>query len=146
MGEIEVWIVGRDPLPEVKRLNGNGVNVTGQVKDVLPYYKRTTVCIVPLRAGGGTRLKILEAMALGRPVISTTIGCEGLDVEDGQHLLIADTPKKFAEKTVRLLTDRTLHHKIRTNARQLVETRYDWDSIAGQLMHIYEEIQNTSEE
>ena len=93
---VELWIVGKEPLPEVLRLNSDGVHVTGQVEDVIPYYKQSAVCVVPLRSGGGTRLKILEAMALGRPVVSTTIGCEGLEVVDGQHLLIADKPANFA--------------------------------------------------
>lgn len=137
---VEMWIVGSDPSPEVMQLNGNGVHVTGRVDDVRPYYGRITVCVVPLRAGGGTRLKILEAMALGRPVVSTTIGCEGLEVADGEHLLIADSPERFAEQTVCLLTDRALYERIATNARQLVVTRYDWDVIAGQLMQICTEV------
>jgi sugar transferase (PEP-CTERM/EpsH1 system associated) len=142
IGEVEMWIVGSKPPPELRQLDGNGVNVTGQVDDVMPYYSRSAVCVIPLRAGGGTRLKILEAMALGRPVVSTSIGCEGLDVVAGEHLLIADTAKEFAKKTVRLLTDRTLHRNITKNARQLVKTQYDWDAIAGQLMKVYREIQN----
>ena len=68
IGTAELWIVGRDPRSEVLQLDGNGVHVTGRVDDVMPYYRRSAVCVVPLRAGGGTRLKILEAMALGRPV------------------------------------------------------------------------------
>ena len=143
VSEIEIWIVGRDPVHEVMQLDGNGVHVTGRVADVLPYYRKSSVCVVPLRAGGGTRLKILEAMALGRPVVSTSIGCEGLDVDDGEHLLIADSSEQFAEKTVRLLTDKTLYEHITTNARKLVVSRYDWDGIAEQLMQIYTEVTET---
>ena len=139
IGNVETWIVGREPPPEVMRLQGDGVHITGWVDDVVPYYRRAAVCVVPLRAGGGTRLKILEAMALGRAVVSTTVGCEGLDVVDGEHLLIADSPEQFAEKTVRLLTDGALYQAIATNARQLVVTRYDWDAIARQLMQVYAE-------
>lgn len=137
---IEVWIVGINPRPEVKQLDGDGVHVTGRVDDVRPYYRRSTVCVVPLRAGGGTRLKIVEAMALGRPVVSTSIGCEGLDVVDGEHLFIADSPEEFAEKTVRLLTDEGLRKRITTKARRLVLNRYDWDVIAKGLMQIYAEM------
>lgn len=137
---VEMWIVGRNPRPEVLQLDGDGVHITGQVGEVLPYYQRSAVCVVPLRAGGGTRLKILEAMALGRPVVSTTIGCEGLDVVDGEHLMVADDPEQFAEKTVRLLTDRGLYQDITANGRQLVETHYDWDIISGQLMDMYAEM------
>jgi sugar transferase (PEP-CTERM/EpsH1 system associated) len=139
LSEVEVWIVGISPPPEVIRLSGDGVHVTGRVEDVVPYYRRSTVSVVPLRAGGGTRLKILEAMALGRPVVSTSIGCEGLDVVDGQHLLIADDPERFAEKTVRLLKDRALYQRIVAEARQLAVTRYDWDVIARQLLDVYSE-------
>ncbi len=137
IGAVDLWIVGRDPLPEVLRLDGDGVHVTGQVDDVIPYYRRSAVCVVPLRAGGGTRLKILEALALGRPVVSTTLGCEGLELVDGEHLLIADSPERFAEKTVRLLADRQLRRHISSNGRHLAESRYDWDKIAMRLMEIY---------
>jgi polysaccharide biosynthesis protein PslH len=137
IGTAELWIVGRDPRLEVLDLSSSNVHVTGQVDYVIPYYRQSPVCIVPLRAGGGTRLKILEAMALGRPVVSTTIGCEGLDVVDGEHILIADTPRKFAEKTVRLFHDPQLYRSIAANGRKLVEARYDWDKIAEQLMEVY---------
>ena len=137
---LDFWIVGADPHPSVLRLEGDGVHVTGRVADVIPYYEQSAVCVVPLRAGGGTRLKILEAMALGRPVVSTSIGCEGLDVVDGQHLFIADTPGEFAEKTVRLLRDRELYRHIATNGRRLVETRYGWDSIGDRLMDVYQDV------
>jgi len=140
LSEVEVWIVGISPPPEVVRLSGDGVHVTGRVEDVVSCYRQSTVSVVPLRAGGGTRLKILEAMALGRPVVSTSIGCEGLDVVDGKHLLIADDPERFAEKTVRLLKDRALYQRIVADARQLAVTRYDWDVIAGQLLDVYSEM------
>ncbi len=137
---VQVWIVGRRPTPEVTALNSDDVHVTGYVEDVRPYYSRSTACIVPLRAGGGTRLKILEAMALGRPVVSTPIGCEGLDVIDGQHLLISADSEQFAEKTARLLTDPQLYQRISTRGRQLVEDRYDWDRVAGHLLEVYAEL------
>jgi polysaccharide biosynthesis protein PslH len=135
--EVETWIVGADPPPEVTALAGRDIRVTGRVADVTPYYQKSLVSIVPLRAGSGTRLKILEAMALGRPVVSTTIGCAGLDVVDGEHLLIADTAAEFAEATTRLLADRSLREQIAANARDLVVQRYDWDGIAEHLMRIH---------
>ena len=137
---IELWVVGGDPGSEVLELDGSSVHVTGRVEDVVPYYQQIRVCVVPLRAGGGTRLKILEAMALGRPVVSTTIGCEGLDVVDGEHLLIADTPEQFADKILRLLRDRQLHQHISANGRALVEAKYGWDKIAERLMDVYQEL------
>jgi glycosyltransferase involved in cell wall biosynthesis len=79
-------------------------------------------------------------MALGRPVVSTTLGCEGLDVVDGEHLLIADTPEQFAEKTLCLLRDGQLYQDIVANGRKLVEARYSWDQIAERLMDVYEKM------
>jgi polysaccharide biosynthesis protein PslH len=137
---VNLWIVGRNPRPEVLNLKSYNVHVTGRVVDVIPYYQLSAVSVVPLRAGGGTRLKILESMALGRPVVSTTIGCEGLDVVDGKHLLIADDPRLFAEKTVRLLGNPQLYKELAINGRQLVEALYDWDKIADDLMEIYREL------
>jgi len=141
----EFWIVGRSPRPEVLELDGDGVHVTGQVEGVIPYYQQSTICVVPLRAGGGTRLKILEAMALGRPVVSTTIGCEGLEVVDGQNILIADTPEQFTEKVMRLFNDKELYRSISTNGRRLVETSYGWDKISERLMEVYKEMLSRSE-
>ena len=136
----ELWVVGRDPSPEVLALANDNIHVTGRVEKVLPYYQKTSICVVSLRAGGGTRLKILEAMALGRPVVSTTIGCEGLEVVDEKNILIADTPAEFAEKTSRLLRDKELYQHLATNGRKLVETHYSWDPIADRLMKLYEEM------
>jgi len=136
---VELWIVGRDTSPEVLELNNANVHVTGRVDDVIPYYQKSSICVVPLRAGGGTRLKILEAMALGRPVISTTIGCEGLEIVDNENILIANTPADFAEKTIHLLRDRELYQRISQNGRILVETRYSWDPISDRLMELYNE-------
>jgi polysaccharide biosynthesis protein PslH len=134
-------IVGTSPVPEIQALAADpAVEVTGQVEDIVPYYRRACLSTVSLRAGGGTRLKILESMALGRPVVSTTIGCEGLDVVEGEHLLIADSPEQFAEKTVRLLTDQRLRQYISTRARKLVETYYDWNEVAERLMRVYGEM------
>lgn len=138
-GRLDVWIIGANPAPRVARLVGDGVRVTGKVEDVIPYYQQCAVAVVPLRAGSGTRLKILEAMALGRPVVSTTIGCEGLDVVNEEHLLIANEPREFAAQVRRLLTDTTLYTRLVTNGRRLVETKYDWDAIADRLLAIYAE-------
>lgn len=137
---VELWIVGQNPPHEVRQLEGDHVHVTGRVDDVLPYYEQASVCVVPLRAGSGTRLKILEAMALGRPTVSTSIGAEGLDVIHGQHLMLADGPEQFAATTLCLLEDRDLQERLARNARQLVTSRYDWDIAAKQLMRVYEEV------
>jgi glycosyltransferase involved in cell wall biosynthesis len=138
-GPVEMWIVGTDPPPEVRQLAGDGVHVTGRVNDVQPFYQRSSVCVVPLRAGSGTRLKILEAMALGRPVVSTPVGCEGLEASDGEHIHVAHGPDEFALKTVQLLTDEGLRRSTVESAREMVVARYDWDVIADKLGQVYEE-------
>ena len=115
------------------------VHLSGYVDDIRPVVGGAAACVVPLRQGGGTRLKILEAMALGTPVVSTTKGAEGLEVTDGQHLLIADAPEAFAAATVRLLRDGPLRQRLAANARRLVEERYDWAAIGQRFVRLVEE-------
>jgi glycosyltransferase involved in cell wall biosynthesis len=131
-------LVGRGPNAELQaQHNGRDVIVTGKVADVLGYYREAAVAIVPLRSGGGTRLKILEAMAAGAPVVSTTVGAEGLDVNDGRDILIADEPQAFAAAVLRLLSDLPQRRTLQEAARRLVETRYDWALIGQQQDHVY---------
>jgi len=132
-------IVGQSPTETVRTLASDDVIVTGYVESVIPYYQQALVSIVPLRAGGGTRLKILESMAMGRPVVSTTLGCEGLAVTHGENILVADDPADFATQTIRLLSDAELRRRLVVNGRWLVETTYDWQVIAQQLLQIYGE-------
>ena len=102
-----------------------GVHVHGYVADAEPFWKHATVLAVPLLSGGGMRVKILEAMARGVPVVSTTIGCEGLAVRDAEHLLIADSPVAFSEACAKVLRDKELAARLAYNARQLILERYD---------------------
>ena len=97
-----------------------GVNLHGYVADANPFWIHSGVLAVPLLSGGGVRVKILEAMAMGLPIVSTTVGCEGLEVKDGVHLLIADTPKDFARACASVLQDKELARKLAQNARQLM--------------------------
>lgn len=125
-------IVGKEPPREIRRLGlSPGVTVAGDVSDVRPYYRRAGVAVIPLRFGGGSRLKILESMALGTPVVSTGIGCEGLDVENGRHLLVADRPDDFAACVDRLFTDVDLWEGLARAGRCLVVQSYDWRGIAA---------------
>ena len=127
-------IVGRTPTPAVKKLaEEHGVTVTGRVDDVRPYMKEAAVYIVPLRIGGGTRLKIFEAMAMGKAVVSTTVGAEGLPVTDGEHVRLADEPAAFARAVVHLMRDLDERRRIEAAARALVVARYDWSAVAGEL-------------
>ncbi|NLD44975.1 MAG: glycosyltransferase [Chloroflexi bacterium] len=114
------------------------VRLTGYVDDIRPVVAGSRVCVVPLREGGGTRLKILEAMALGTPVVSTAKGAEGLDVVGGEHLLLADDAEQFAALTVTLLRDGALRERLTANARRLVEQRYDWRAIGEGFVGIVE--------
>jgi sugar transferase (PEP-CTERM/EpsH1 system associated) len=132
--ETTFTIVGRAPTPAVTRLAATpGVTVTGRVDDVRPYLREAAVYVVPLRIGGGTRLKIFEAMAMGKAVVSTTVGAEGLPVDDGVHLLLADEPQVFARSVVRLLRRLDRRRALEAAARQLVVDRYDWSAVAGEL-------------
>lgn len=131
-------VVGRKPDTRVLVLErSDSVQVCWDAPEVRPWYERSAVSVVPLRSGGGTRLKILESMAFGVPVVSTSIGCEGLDVTDGEDILIADTAEEFANAACRLLEDKGLRAMVAANARALVERRYGWDAIAPKLLDVY---------
>jgi glycosyltransferase involved in cell wall biosynthesis len=107
------------------------VIITGRVEDVRPYMEQAAAYVVPLRVGGGTRLKIYEAMAMEQPIISTTIGAEGLPVQHDAHLLLADTPHDFAAAVVRVLTDEPLARALGARAAQLVRAEFGWEKAAG---------------
>lgn len=139
-------LVGRGPNPELKaQHNGQDIFVTGKVPDVLGFYREAGVAVVPLRSGGGTRLKILEAMAAGAAVVSTTVGCEGLDVNDGQDILIEDEPRPFADAVLHLLGDVAGRRALQQAARRLVENRYDWALIGQQQDRVYTKVLRTHE-
>jgi glycosyltransferase involved in cell wall biosynthesis len=121
-------IVGRNPHPRVKQLASQHVQVTGTVSSVSEYLRDATLVIVPLRIGGGTRLKIFEAMAMGKALISTSIGAEGLDVQSGRDLILADDPFSFAEAILSLLRDGVLRQKYEQAAAKLA-VQYDWANV-----------------
>lgn len=129
---VTVSIIGRSPTSAVQQLANQfpGVEVTGRVDDVRPHVRRGDVYIVPLRIGGGTRLKIFEAMAMGKAIVSTTVGAEGLPVTPGVDIAIADDPQRFADAVVRLIRDSGARDALETRARKLVVERYDWSRVA----------------
>ncbi|HOC41999.1 MAG TPA: glycosyltransferase [Thermoanaerobaculales bacterium] len=135
-------VAGARPPQRVLELDGrDGIEVAGEVPDLAPLYQHHRLLAVPLRAGSGTRLKILEAMACGLPVVSTTIGAEGIEGRPGEHLVVADDPSLFAEAIVRLLTDRDgAAARLAEKGRALVLERYDWDRIAGRLVEAIAEL------
>lgn len=133
--------VGKYQEGQISGLRGHNLNFLGYVEDFRPLLANS-VFVVPLRIGGGTRLKILEAMAAGCPVVSTSIGAEGIEVVDGQHLLIADSPTDFAEAIQRLVSDRGLRERIRRGARKLIEEKYGWEEIVAKQENLYRELIN----
>ena len=131
-------IVGANPTAAVRALaQVPGITVTGTVPDVLPYYSQATAAIVPLRTGGGTRLKILEAMAAGVPVVSSPLGAEGLAVTDGKEILLVDEIRHWATKLVELAASRPLAERLRAAGLELVQSRYDWNMLGETLSRTY---------
>jgi len=133
-----LWVVGRNADRRILALakEDPGVRVTGRVDDIRPYIARGAVYVVPLRVGSGTRLKIFEAMAMGRAVVSTTIGAEGLPVTNGVDIVLADEPQSFADAVCRLMDSREERNRIGNAARKLVEEKYSWESVAEQVQNI----------
>ncbi len=137
---LEFAIVGRSPGREIRMLASDRIRVTGTVDDVRPYYAKALAVVAPLRVGAGTRLKILEAMALGVPVISTTLGAEGIEVEDGQNILLADSEEQMIHALERLTNGSAFRQHLTRAARNLVAKRYDWSSIGNQLYETHSEL------
>ena len=139
--DLQVLIVGHQPPPAIQALAElPGVTVTGSVDDVRPYMARSWLLAVPLRLGGGTRLKIAEAMAAGLPVVSTTVGAQGLNVTHDQDLLLADTPAAFVTTTLRLLNDDSLQRRLGEAGRKLVESSYSWQALGQQFATLCAEV------
>jgi len=137
--ELILTIVGKDPAPEVRELAKiRGIEVTGTVDDVRPFYREAIAAVVPLNVGGGSRLKILEAMAAGVPVVSTTLGAEGLEVQDDENILIADTSEQLVEAILIVIEDEARRHHLSAAGRALVSSRYDWSSLGTALFQVYE--------
>jgi sugar transferase (PEP-CTERM/EpsH1 system associated) len=131
--------IGRNPSQRLLELAGpeRGIEFTGRVEDLRPHVQAARVFVVPLLSGSGTRLKILEAMAMGVPVVSTTIGAEGIDGADGEHFRIADGPEAFAQAVLELIGDTQLALRIRARARQLVERSFSWQEAGRRMLAAY---------
>ena len=114
------------------------MHVPGYVDDVRPYFQKATVFVCPITDGGGTRLKILDALAMGMPVVSTTFAASGLALQNGRHLLMADTSDKFIETTLRLLSDQSLRRDLARAAVDVVKQSYSWETIGRSLSRSYE--------
>ena len=132
-----LYVVGKDPGREIHARASERVTVTGFVDDVRPYMARGEVFIIPLHIGGGIRGKALEAMAMRLPIVTTTIGCEGIHLKDGYSALFADEPRDFAAAVVSLLRDGALRDRITANASATVRELYDWDAKGEALDALY---------
>lgn len=132
-------IVGRNPHPRVQKLADDSIEVTGTVASVIEHYREATINIVPLRVGGGTRLKIYEAMAMGKATVSTAVGAEGLDVNDGADIMIAQSSEKFASSMIRLLKNEGFRRRIEKGAAAQA-ARYDWSVITERFEDVLERV------
>lgn len=132
-------VVGSKPPPQIKRLTSSrsGMLVTGYVADLQPLLDQSAVLVVPVHSGSGMRVKILEGFARGIPIVSTTIGVEGINARHGEHLLVADAPDDFADAVISLLRDRVLATRLAVAGRKLVEERYDWRRALASLDDVY---------
>ena len=136
--DVTFTVVGRNPYPSLIEVSQRDKNiiVTGRVDDVRPYLERASVYVVPIRIGGGTRLKIYEAMAMEKPVVSTTIGAEGLPLTDGEQLLLADTPKAFSDAVVKLLLSPEFAQTLGRRAAATVRQQFGWEEVASRFAEL----------
>lgn len=143
--DVTLTVVGRNPSSHLRRIVEEfpEIKILGRVDDVRPYMSQASVYIIPLRIGGGTRIKVYEAMAMGKAIVSTRVGTEGLPLEDGKHVLLADQPQEFAESVIRLLRDPIARNKLERSARKFVETHGGWNEAVQQFAEICLEVVNS---
>ncbi len=138
--DVRVVSVGRAREAEIKEYRRAGIELTGYVDDIRPWIQGARCVVVPLRAGGGSRLKILDAWAMGRPVVTTSIGCEGLNALDGANSLVRDDPESFADAVLRVLEEPDLEKRLSTGGRSMVVDSYSWDAIGQRMITTYESL------
>ena len=134
-------IIGKNPPSDFARVaskSPEAITVTGYVPDLTPFLERATVVVIPVLAGGGMRVRILEALSRAQPVVTTSIGLEGIEAKPGEDVLVADTPDGFAAAVVQVLNDRHLQERLSSNGRRLAVTRYDWQVVLKQLDTVYQ--------
>lgn len=144
--EATFCIAGKSPPPEIQSIadSDESVTATGMVDDMRDYYNKAAVVVVPLRVGGGTRLKILEGMAMSKAIISTSVGAEGIDHTDGKDILLKDTPEDFSDAVVNVMNDAALRQKLESGGRDLVEAKYDWRAVTDKLSDVFDQAVNKS--
>src|SRR5439155_8441529 len=127
--EAHLLVVGANPPRRTRLRATRQVTIVGRVPSVEPYFRQASAFVVPMRCGGGTRVKVLEAMLHGVPIVSTSLGCEGLAVRDGESVLFADTPETFAASVLRVCDDAALARRLAAGGAALVRAEYDWRRI-----------------
>jgi glycosyltransferase involved in cell wall biosynthesis len=137
---VTLTVVGPGTPAELQRVAGPGITVTGLVPDIRPYLAEASCVVAPIRMGGGTRLKVVEALAMGKAMVSTSVGCEGIEVEEGRHLLVADSPSRFADAVCSVLSDPLLAARLGAAARAVAVEKYGWAEGAAQLRALYDEL------
>lgn len=133
---VRFYIVGKNPPPQISAYANDAITVTGMVADVRPYLESAKVVVVPLLSGGGTRLKILEAMAMGKAIVSTSLGSEGIPAQHNKHILLADEPEEFAQEVCMLLKDERRRRSLGDEACNFVKTGYDWNVIGTRIVDV----------
>ena len=139
--QVKLTIIGKHPPKDFQKLAADetsGIVTTGFVPDLDPYFAESAVSVVPVRAGGGMRVRILEMFARAAPVVTTTVGIEGIDASFGEDVLVADYPEDFARSVINLLQDKELQQKLAINGRRLVVSKYDWQVVLGELDKVYQ--------
>jgi polysaccharide biosynthesis protein PslH len=138
--DVKLIVIGKNPpddFIQIAARDPNAVEITGYVTELAPYFDNASVVVVPVRAGGGMRVRILEAFSRAMPVVTTSVGLEGIEAVPGKDVLVEDSPAAFAEAVIRLLQDKALRDSLAENGRNLAVTRYDWQVVLGQLGKIY---------
>lgn len=140
IADLTFYVIGQDPPRELleKAKQDPGIVVLGYVDDIRPYVARSAVYVVPIRVGGGTRLKVLDALAQGKAIVSTSVGCEGIAVTDRKNIHIEDDDSAFADRVIELMADKSRRDELGREARKLAETAYSWESVGKLLQQSYD--------
>lgn len=137
---VKFWVVGRNPVESIRNLSNDSIIVTGTVDDVRPYYEKAKISVAPFEFGGGTKLKVTESLAMGVPMVATSIGAQGIDVVDEEHILVRDDWDEFAKGIIELFNCREKYNKLLLQGRKFVEENYSWKGIIKNLQEEYEEV------
>ena len=139
--DVKLWVVGKNPPREIKAFADHpAITVTGTVQDIRPYLQRGTIAVTPVQYGAGIQNKVLEAMACGTPVVSSSLAVSAISITPEQDLCLADDPAQFAEVLIRLLEDPERQKKIGQAGRRFVETQHSWAAVTARLAQVYQEV------